>query len=144
MSGMKPLSSMRSAFVDDENSPTTHQQQLAAFETGPSGGQAVANQQRSTPPCSQGFLFLELTPPMSRAHGELQVLARNFSKFSATLARVRAVGQRIRQRGMRARAPSARKAVDHRQQRKAAVLPVPVWAMPVTSPPARMWGMASI
>ena len=51
------------------------------------------------------------------------------------------VGARISERGMRARARplSSRQSIG---RTKAAVLPVPVWAMPSTSRPVRATGMA--
>ncbi len=55
-----------------------------------------------------------------------------FSKLSATWAASSRVGSRISERGMRALArPRARSSIIGRV--KLAVLPVPVWAMPITS-----------
>ena len=55
-----------------------------------------------------------------------------FSKFSATCAASSRVGSRISERGIRARRrPWARMSIIGRT--KLAVLPVPVWAMPMMS-----------
>ena len=62
-------------------------------------------------------------------------------KFSSTCAASSRVGSRISVRGMRARArPFSRRVIIG--STKAAVLPVPVWAMPSTSLPWRACGMA--
>ena len=62
-------------------------------------------------------------------------------KFSSTCAASSRVGSRISVRGMRARArPFSRRVIIG--STKAAVLPVPVWAMPSTSLPCRACGIA--
>ena len=63
------------------------------------------------------------------------------SKFSLTWAASSRVGSRISVRGIRARARPFSRSVSMGRT-KAAVLPVPVWAMPRTSRRARTWGIA--
>jgi hypothetical protein len=65
-----------------------------------------------------------------------------FSKFSATWAASSRVGSRISERGMRALA-RPRDSLSIIGRVKEAVLPVPVWAMPSTSRPARTCGIAA-
>ncbi len=81
------------------------------------------------------------TPPISRAQVSLVPLAY-FSKAEATWSASSRVGSMTRARGMRALArPLDRRSIIGRV--KAAVLPVPVWAMPRTSQPESATGMAS-
>ncbi len=80
------------------------------------------------------------TPPMRRATESL-CSAPYFMKFSSTCAASSRVGSRMSVRGMRARARPCSSNVSIGRV-KAAVLPVPVWAMPSTSFRASTWGMA--
>ena len=64
-----------------------------------------------------------------------------FVELSFTWAASSRVGSRIRVRGIRARARPFSSMVSMGRT-KAAVLPVPVWAMPKTSRRARTWGIA--
>ena len=77
---------------------------------------------------------------MSRAQVSLPPAAY-FSKEEATWSASSRVGASTRLRGMRAlERPADSRSIIGRV--KAAVLPVPVWAMPRTSRPARATGMA--
>ena len=73
------------------------------------------------------------TPPISSATVSLW-LTPYLLKLSSTCAASSRVGSRIRVRGMRARARPCSSTVSIGSV-KAAVLPVPVWAMPSTSRP---------
>ena len=139
MSGMKPMSSIRSA------SSTTMMLTPVSISLPRSKwsssrpGVAIST---STPRSISLSWSLKLTPPMSSAMESLTFFAY-FSKFSATWAASSRVGQSTRLRGMRARArPLDRWWIIG--STKAAVLPVPVWAMPSTSRPSRALGIAWI
>ena len=75
------------------------------------------------------------TPPIRSARFSLW-LTPYLAKASSTWAASSRVGSRMRVRGMRARA-RPRSSVDSIGRVKAAVLPVPVWAMPSTSRPCK-------
>ena len=68
-------------------------------------------------------------------------LAEYFSNCSETWAASSRVGQSTRLRGIRARARPLERCVIIGST-KAAVLPVPVWAMPRTSRPSSALGIA--
>ncbi len=85
---------------------------------------------------------MKLTPPISSAIVSFTFLAY-FSKFSETWAASSRVGHSTRLRGMRARARPLLRCVIIGST-KAAVLPVPVWAMPSTSRPSSALGIAWI
>ena len=80
------------------------------------------------------------TPPISSATLSFWP-APYLSKLSLTWAASSRVGSRMRVRGIRARARPFSSMVSIGRT-KAAVLPVPVWAMPRTSRRARTWGIA--
>ncbi len=93
----------------------------------------------STPRSSFFSWSSKETPPISSAIESLLNLPY-FSKLSATWAASSRVGSRISERGMRALArPRARSSIMGRV--KLAVLPVPVWAMPMMSLRFRTCGM---
>ncbi len=130
MSGMKPMSSIRSA------SSTTMIWMPVSISLPRSKwsisrpGVAIRTSTPRSISCSWGLKF---TPPINSAIVSLWYLPY-FSKFSATCAASSRVGQRISERGMRARArPLASMWIIGSV--KPAVFPVPVCAMPSTSRP---------
>ncbi|MNR14235.1 hypothetical protein D3C85_1306990 [compost metagenome] len=137
MSGMKPMSSMRSASSMTIISTPVSRILPRSNRSSRRPGVAIRT---STPLFSRATWSPIDTPPISRAQLSLVPLAY-LAKFSATWSASSRVGARTRARGMRARArPEPRRSIIGRV--KAAVLPVPVWAMPKTSRPARATGMA--
>ena len=137
MSGMNPMSSMRSA-----SSMTSIEQPVSRILPRPNRsirrpGVAIS----TSTPFSSALIWSPIdTPPISRAIESLWP-APYFSKFSATCAASSRVGSRMRLRGMRARLrPCARMSIIG--STKAAVLPVPVCAMPIRSRIMRTLGIA--
>ena len=137
MSGMKPMSSMRSASSTTRNCTPVIRSLPRSKWSSRRPGVAIST---STPRSSFFSWSPNDTPPISSAHESLVPLAY-FSKLAATWSASSRVGAMTRARGMRALArPDCKRSISGRV--KAAVLPVPVWAMPSTSWPARATGMA--
>ena len=137
MSGMKPMSSMRSASSTTMISTPVSSILPRSNRSSRRPGVAIRT---STPLFSAATWSPMETPPISSTQVSLVPLAY-LAKLSATWSASSRVGARTMARGMRARArPDARRSTRGRV--KAAVLPVPVWAMPRTSRPARATGIA--
>ena len=137
MSGMKPMSSIRSASSTTISSTPFSIILPRSNRSSRRPGVAIST---STPLFSAATWSPIDTPPISRTQLSLVPLAY-FSKLIATWSASSRVGASTSARGIRARA----RPLDRRSMRgrvKAAVLPVPVWAMPSTSRPARATGMA--
>ena len=138
MSGMNPMSSIRSA-----SSMTSRLQSLSMILPRPNRsirrpGVAIST---STPFASALTWSPICTPPMSKAIESGWYLPY-FSKFSATCIASSRVGSRISERGIRARLrPSCKISIIG--STKPAVLPVPVWAMPMRSLPISTDGIAA-
>ena len=137
MSGMKPMSNMRSASSMISSSQPDSSSLPRSEWSSRRPGVAIST---STPRRSLAFWSSNETPPMIRATLSLWFLPY-FSKLSATCAASSRVGSRMSVRGMRARARPFSSIVSIGST-KAAVLPVPVCAMPSTSRCARTWGIA--
>ena len=138
MSGMKPMSSMRSA-----SSTTRSSQPLSRIL--PRSNRSIRRPGvaiRTSTPSFSAFTWSPIcTPPINRAIFR-SWLTPYFSKFSATCAASSRVGSRISERGIRARRrPFARMSIMG--STKLAVLPVPVWAIPIRSFIIRTGGIAS-
>ena len=137
-SGMKPMSSMRSASSMTSTLQSASRMRPRSNRSSSRPGVAIST---STPFSSTSRWSFMLSPPISRACTRLRYLPY-FTKFSATCSASSRVGSRIRLRGMRALArPEARMSSIGRV--KPAVLPVPVWAQPSTSRPISTMGMAA-
>ena len=136
-SGMKPISSMRSA-----SSITSTLQ--SASKILPRSNRSIIRPgvaiSTSTPRSSAACWSLNDSPPINSAWVR-RVFAPYLMKFSATCWASSRVGSRISDRGMRALArPLAKMSIMGRV--KLAVLPVPVCAQPSTSRPIRTMGIA--
>ncbi len=139
MSGMKPMSSIRSA---SSTTMICTPVSISLPRSKWSSRRPGVAMSTSTPRSMSLSWSLKLTPPMRSAIVSFTFLAY-FSKFSATCAASSRVGQSTRLRGIRARArPLLRCVIIGRTN--AAVLPVPVWAMPSTSRPSSADGIAWI
>ena len=137
MSGMKPMSSIRSA-----SSMTSRSQPVSRIL--PRSNRSISRPgvaiSTSTPSFSALTWSPICTPPISSAILRSWFLPY-FSKFSATWAASSRVGSRISERGIIARRrPWARMSIIG--STKEAVLPVPVWAMPMMSFIISTGGMA--
>ena len=136
-SGMKPMSSMRSAssitsiLVSVSNRPPRSNKSISR------PGVAIRT---STPFISASFWSDRLSPPISRAWFSFMYLPYS-TKFSATCNANSRVGSRIRLRGIRARAREPDR-ISISGNTKLAVLPVPVCAQPRTSRPMNTAGIA--
>ncbi|GBD42436.1 hypothetical protein HRbin39_01829 [bacterium HR39] len=137
-SGMKPMSSMRSASSITRISTPLSRILPRSNQSSRRPGVAITT---STSPRSRIFSCSPMpTPPMSSTMCSGRYLA-NSSKLRAVWVASSRVGERISARGMRARLrPPA--SFCSTGSRKAAVLPVPVWAMPTRLRPASTSGMA--
>ena len=137
MSGMNPMSSMRSASSMTRISMPVRRSFPRSEKSSRRPGVAIRT---SAPRVIFTSWSAKETPPMSSATLSLWLMPY-LSKLSSTCAASSRVGSRMRVRGIRARArPLSRR--DSIGRTKAAVLPVPVWAMPSTSRPVRADGIA--
>ena len=137
-SGMKPISSMRSASSTTMICTPVIRSLPRSKWSSRRPGVAIST---STPRSSFCSWSLNETPPISSAHESFWPLAY-FSKEAETWSASSRVGAITRARGIRAlERPAASRSIAGRV--KAAVLPVPVWAMPSTSSPCKATGMAS-
>ena len=137
MSGMKPMSSMRSASSTTMICTPVSISLPRSKWSSRRPGVAIST---STPRSMSLSWSLKLTPPIRSAIESLRC-AEYFSNCSATWAASSRVGASTRLRGMRARA----RPLERWQSigsTKAPVLPVPVWAMPSTSRPSSACGIA--
>ena len=132
MSGMKPISSMRSASSMTRISMAFRSRPPRSVKSSRRPGVAITT---SAPRAILTSWSPNETPPIRRARLSLW-LTPYLPNASSTWAASSRVGSRMRVRGMRARA-RPRSSVDSMGKVKAAVLPVPVWAMPSTSRPCR-------
>ena len=137
MSGMKPMSSMRSASSMTSSSTPDISSRPRSKWSSRRPGVAIST---STPRISLASWSSNETPPMMSATLSLWFLPY-LSKLSSTCAASSRVGSRISVRGMRARARPCSSMVSIGST-NAAVLPVPVCAMPSTSRRASTWGIA--
>ena len=136
-SGMKPMSSIRSASSMTSTLQSASRMRPRSNRSSSRPGVAIST---STPFSSTARWSFMLSPPISSACTRLRCLPY-FTNCSATCRASSRVGSRIRLRGMRALArPLARMSIIGRV--KPAVLPVPVWAQPSTSRPISTTGMA--
>ena len=137
MSGMKPMSSMRSA--SSMTKIFTSFKMIAPRSNKSSMRPGVAIR-TSTPLLRASSWSRILSPPMSSAIFRLW-LRVYFSKFSAICAANSRVGDNMSERGILARPwPSAKTSIIGSV--KLAVLPVPVWAQPITSRIIKTAGIA--
>ncbi len=137
MSGMNPMSSMRSASSMTRMSMPVSSSLPRSEKSSSRPGVAIST---SAPRVILVSWSAKETPPMSRATLSLW-LAPYLTKLSSTCAASSRVGSRISVRGMRALArPLSRR--ESMGRTKAAVLPVPVWAMPRMSRPRSAGGIA--
>ena len=128
ISGIKPMSSMRSASSITSRSQPVSRILPRSNRSIRRPGVAIST---STPSPSALIWSPICTPPISSAIFRSWFLPY-FSKFSATCAANSRVGSRMRLRGISARRrPWARMSIIG--STKLAVLPVPVWAMPMIS-----------
>ncbi len=133
---MKPMSSMRSASSTTMICTPVSRSLPRSKWSSRRPGVAIST---STPRSSLRSWSAKETPPIKRAQSSLRPLAY-FSNEAATWSASSRVGAITSERGMRALArPAARRSIMGRV--KAAVLPVPVWAMPRMSRPASATGM---
>ena len=139
MSGMKPMSSMRSASSMTRSSTPLSRSRPRSKWSSRRPGVAIST---STPRVSLVSWSSNETPPMISATLSL-LLAPYLAKLSSTCAASSRVGSRISVRGMRARARPCSSMVSIGSM-KAAVLPVPVCAMPSTSRRASTCGYGLI
>ena len=138
MSGIKPISSMRSASSITRSSQPLSRILPRSNRSIKRPGVAIST---STPSSSALSWSPIWTPPISNAMVKSWFLPY-FSKFSATCAASSRVGSRIKERGIRARRrPAAMTSIIGKT--KLAVLPVPVCAIPMRSFIIRTAGMAS-
>ena len=138
MSGMNPMSSIRSA-----SSITRSEQPVRRMLPRPNRSISRPGVAISTStPFSSAFTWSPMDTPPMRSAMESLCWRPYFSKFSATWAASSRVGSRIRLRGIRARLrPCARMSIIG--STKLAVLPVPVCAMPMMSRIIRTDGIAA-
>ena len=136
-SGMKPMSSMRSASSITSSLQSASRMRPRSNRSSRRPGVAIST---STPLSSTLRWSFMLSPPISSACTRFRC-APYFTKFSATCRASSRVGSRIRLRGMRAfaRLPVRMSSMG---STKEAVLPVPVCAQPSTSRPIRTMGIA--
>ncbi len=137
ISGMKPISSMRSA-SSITSTPTSRM--ISPPRSNKSIRRPGVAISTSTPLLSASFWSAMLSPPISSAWLSLRYLPY-CTKFSATCRANSRVGSRMSERGMRARARLPER-MSSSGRVKLAVLPVPVWAQPRTSRPISTLGMA--
>ncbi len=131
-SGMKPMSSMRSASSTTSICTPVISSLPRSKWSSRRPGVAIRT---STPRSSFSSWSEKETPPIKSAQESFWPLAY-FSKDAETWSASSRVGSMTRARGMRAlERPAFSRSIIGRV--KAAVLPVPVWAMPSTSRPCR-------
>ena len=136
-SGMKPISSIRSASSITSTLQSASSTRPRSNKSSKRPGVAIST---STPFSSTSRWSFMLSPPISSAWLSLRYLPY-FSKFSATCNANSRVGSRIRLRGIRALARDPVR-ISSMGSTKDAVLPVPVCAQPSTSRPISTCGMA--
>ena len=137
ISGMKPMSSIRSASSMTSNSQPLRRILPRSKRSINRPGVAIS----TSTPFSNALIWSPIeTPPISSAIDSLW-FTPYFSKFSATCAASSRVGSRIRLRGIRARPRPCAK-ISIIGSTKDAVFPVPVWAMPIISRIIRTDGIA--
>ena len=142
MSGRKPMSSIRSA--SSSTRCFTNEKSAAPWPMRSSRRPGVATTM-SAPERSASICGRSPTPPkiFAMRSGRCLAYARMFSSICATNSRV---GASTRTRVLRftpaGNGPAAA-SKDRIGRVKAAVLPVPVCAMPITSAPVKMGGMAA-
>ena len=138
MSGMKPMSSMRSASSMTRMSTPCSSSLPRSVWSSRRPGVAIST---STPRSSFLSWSPNEVPPISSATLSLWLMPY-LLKFSSTWAASSRVGSRMSVRGMRALARPFSSSVSIGRV-KEAVLPVPVWARPSTSRFCNTCGMAA-